>query len=306
MAWRSLTQFVRATVLVAFVDAVGIMLVAIVLKVPFATAIGVLVFLGAFIPMIGATLSGSVAVLVALVAQGPIVALLMLAGVIVVQQIEAHVLQPFLLGRFVSVHPLGVIVAIGMGVLVAGIAGALVAVPLVAALNAVAQYLANYSAVDAEPAPTEVSGPRTRRDGQVRRGDAGRLSGWCRGAHWHTASSRVPGERPGTVPLRGEYRVQTPAPVDYARATSVEHALELLERLGPESRLIAGGHSLLPMMRIRLAQPECVIDINDLTDLDYVRVEGGELCIGAMTRHAGVLDSPWSGSTTRSSTTPSG
>ena len=132
--------------LVAFVDAVGIMLVAIVLKVPFATAIGVLVFLGAFIPMIGATLSGSVAVLVALVAQGPIVALLMLAGVIVVQQIEAHVLQPFLLGRFVSVHPLGVIVAIGMGVLVAGIAGALVAVPLVAALNAVAQYLANYSA----------------------------------------------------------------------------------------------------------------------------------------------------------------
>ena len=159
VAWRSLTQFVRATVLVAFVDAVGIMLVAIVLKVPFATAIGVLVFLGAFIPMIGATLSGSVAVLVALVAQGPIVALLMLAGVIVVQQIEAHVLQPFLLGRFVSVHPLGVIVAIGMGVLVAGIAGALVAVPLVAALNAVAQYLANYSAVDAEPAPTEVSGP---------------------------------------------------------------------------------------------------------------------------------------------------
>ena len=158
VAWRSLTQFVRATVLVAFVDAVGIMLVAIVLKVPFATAIGVLVFLGAFIPMIGATLSGSVAVLVALVAQGPIVALLMLAGVIVVQQIEAHVLQPFLLGRFVSVHPLGVIVAIGMGVLVAGIAGALVAVPLVAALNAVAQYLANYSAADEEPAPTEVSG----------------------------------------------------------------------------------------------------------------------------------------------------
>ncbi len=86
--------------------------------------------------------------------------------------------------------------------------------------------------------------------------------------------------------------MQTPAPVDYARATSVEHALELLERLGPESRLIAGGHSLLPMMRIRLAQPECVIDINGLTDLDYIRVEGGELCLGAMTRHATVLASP--------------
>jgi aerobic carbon-monoxide dehydrogenase medium subunit len=86
--------------------------------------------------------------------------------------------------------------------------------------------------------------------------------------------------------------VQTPAPVDYARATSVEHALELLERLGPESRLIAGGHSLLPMMRIRLAQPECVIDINGLTDLDYIRVDGDDLCLGAMTRHATVLASP--------------
>lgn len=159
VAWRSLTQFVRATVLVALVDAVGIMLVAMVLKVPFATAIGVLVFLGAFIPMIGATLSGSVAVLVALVSHGPLVALLMLAGVIVVQQIEAHVLQPFLLGRFVSVHPLGVIVAIGMGVLVAGIAGALVAVPLVAALNAVAEYLAGHTRVGEEPEPATAPPP---------------------------------------------------------------------------------------------------------------------------------------------------
>lgn len=86
--------------------------------------------------------------------------------------------------------------------------------------------------------------------------------------------------------------MQTPAPVDYAKATSVDHALELLEKLGPESRLIAGGHSLLPMMRIRLAQPECVIDINGLTDLDYIRVDGDDLCFGAMTRHATVLESP--------------
>ena len=86
--------------------------------------------------------------------------------------------------------------------------------------------------------------------------------------------------------------MQTPAPVDYARATSVENALELLEQLGPESRLIAGGHSLLPMMRLRLAQPETVIDINGLSDLDYIRVEGDELRIGAMTRHAAVLASP--------------
>ncbi len=145
VAWLSLTKFVRATVLVAFTDALGIMLVAAILKVPFVFAIGVLVFIGAFIPMVGAFLSGTVAVLVALVAHGPVVALIMLGGVVAVQQIEAHVLQPFLMGRFVSVHPLGVIVAIAGGVLVAGIPGALVAVPLVAALNAVVIHLADES-----------------------------------------------------------------------------------------------------------------------------------------------------------------
>ena len=122
----------RATVLVAGTDAIGVMIVAAILGVPFVFAIGVLVFIGAFVPMIGAFVSGTVAVLVALVAQGPITALLMLAGVVVVQQIEAHVLQPFLMGRFVSVHPLGVIVAIALGVIVAGIPGALIAVPCAA------------------------------------------------------------------------------------------------------------------------------------------------------------------------------
>jgi predicted PurR-regulated permease PerM len=155
IAWTSLTAFVRATVLVALVDAVGIMVVAAILKVPFVFAIGVLVFIGAFIPMIGAFLSGTVAVLVALVDQGPVVALIMLGGVVLVQQIEAHVLQPFLLGRLVSVHPLAVIVAIAMGVLVAGIAGALVAVPFVAAANAVVLHLADHARVqrDAEETP---------------------------------------------------------------------------------------------------------------------------------------------------------
>jgi len=150
VAWTSLTAFVRATVMVAFTDALGVMLVAAILRVPFVFAIGVLVFIGAFIPMIGALLSGSVAVLVALVAQGPVVALIMLGGVVAVQQLEAHVLQPFLLGRLVSVHPLGVIVAIAMGVLVAGIAGALVAVPLVASLNAVVLHLADSTRTEQE------------------------------------------------------------------------------------------------------------------------------------------------------------
>ena len=145
VAWISLTQFVRATVVVALVDAIGIAVGAAVLGVPFVLAIGVLVFLGAFIPLVGATIAGAVAVLVALVDQGPITALLMLAVIIAVQQLEAHVLQPFLMGRWVSIHPLGVIIAIAVGVLVGGVAGALVAVPLAAAVNAVGEHLAAYT-----------------------------------------------------------------------------------------------------------------------------------------------------------------
>jgi len=145
---------VRATIAVAAVDAIGIGVAVAVLGVPLALPLGVLVFLGAFVPMIGATIAGMVAILVALVDQGPWTALLMLGGVILVQQLEGHVLQPFLMGRFVSLHPLGVIVAIACGVIVAGIAGALIAVPLAAAGNAVAQHLAGYTSVgdDAEDA----------------------------------------------------------------------------------------------------------------------------------------------------------
>jgi predicted PurR-regulated permease PerM len=140
-AWVSLTAFVRATVVVALVDAVGITIAALVLRVPLALPIGVLVFLSSFIPIVGATLSGAVAVLVALVAHGPLIALFMLAAVIVVQQLESHVLQPFLLGRAVRLHPLAVIFAIAAGALAAGIAGALVAVPLVATLNTAVSHL---------------------------------------------------------------------------------------------------------------------------------------------------------------------
>jgi aerobic carbon-monoxide dehydrogenase medium subunit len=86
--------------------------------------------------------------------------------------------------------------------------------------------------------------------------------------------------------------VQTPAPFEYERAGSVDDALALLERHGPEARLVAGGHSLLPMMKLRLARPEVLIDINDLADLSYIRLDGSEIAIGAMTRHAELLDSP--------------
>ncbi len=157
VAFKSLTQFVRATVIVAGTDAIGVMIWAAVLGLPFVSAIGVLVFLGAFVPMVGATVSGFVAILVALVAKGPVTALLMLAGVIVVQQIEAHVLQPFLMGRWVSLHPLGVIIAIAMGIVLAGIPGALIAVPLASSVNAIANHLASYDEAEpeAEPPPED-------------------------------------------------------------------------------------------------------------------------------------------------------
>jgi aerobic carbon-monoxide dehydrogenase medium subunit len=85
--------------------------------------------------------------------------------------------------------------------------------------------------------------------------------------------------------------LQTPAPFGYERATSVDGAIALLQRLGSEARLVAGGHSLLPMMKLRLANPEHLIDINDLTELAYIREEGDEIRIGALTRHVDLLKS---------------
>lgn len=140
-AWATLTAYVRATMIVAVVDGAGVGIAAAILGVPLALPLGVLVFLGAFVPIVGAFVTGIVAVLVALVAKGPVVALIMLASVIAVQQLEAHVLQPFLMGRAVSVHPLAVILSIAAGVLLAGIVGGLFAVPLAAVVNVVASYL---------------------------------------------------------------------------------------------------------------------------------------------------------------------
>jgi carbon-monoxide dehydrogenase medium subunit len=89
--------------------------------------------------------------------------------------------------------------------------------------------------------------------------------------------------------------MQVPAPFTYERANSVDHAIELLSRLGPEARVVAGGHSLIPMMKLRLAQPDALVDINDLRELSYVRVDGDQLRIGALTRHAELLESAVAG-----------
>ncbi len=131
----SLVGYVRATVLVAVVDAVGIGLGLELIGVPLAVPLSALVFLGAFVPIVGAVASGSVAVLVALVTGGPFTALAVIAVVLIVQQIEGNVLQPLLLGRAVRLHALAVVLAITAGMVVAGIIGALLSVPLVAVLN---------------------------------------------------------------------------------------------------------------------------------------------------------------------------
>jgi predicted PurR-regulated permease PerM len=134
-SWSTLGSYVRATVLVAFIDAIGIGLALVILDVPFAFPLAALVFLGAFIPIVGASISGAVAVLVALVDEGWVVALIVLGAVILIQQIEGHLLQPLIMGRAVAIHPLVVIIGIASGVVLAGIVGALVAVPLIAVLN---------------------------------------------------------------------------------------------------------------------------------------------------------------------------
>jgi len=138
----SLIGYVRATFLVALVDAVGIGAGLAIIGVPLALPLASLVFLGAFIPLVGAVLTGFLAVIVALLAKGFIYALIALGLIIAVQQLEAHVLQPLVMGRAVSIHPLAIVLAISTGAVLAGIIGALLAVPLVAFLNSAVRVLA--------------------------------------------------------------------------------------------------------------------------------------------------------------------
>lgn len=133
--WRALGSYVRVQIFVAAVDAVGIGLGALLLGVPLAIPLAVLVFLASFIPMIGATVTGAIAVLFALMSNGPVNALLMLGVVLLVQQIESNVLQPLVMGKAVSLHPLAVFLAVAAGSTVLGLAGAVFAVPVLAFVN---------------------------------------------------------------------------------------------------------------------------------------------------------------------------
>ncbi|ARC58499.1 AI-2 transport protein TqsA [Frondihabitans sp. 762G35] len=139
--WHTLTTFVRVQIFVAAVNGVGIALIAFFLGLPLSIPIGVIVFLASFIPVVGAIVSGAFAVIIALVFVGPLQAVIMLGGVLGVHLLEAHVLQPLVMGNAVRVHPLAVVFAVAGGSFVAGVPGALFAVPTVAVLNVMITYV---------------------------------------------------------------------------------------------------------------------------------------------------------------------
>jgi predicted PurR-regulated permease PerM len=153
LSWQTLTAYARGTVIIAAIDGIGIGLGAALIGVPLAAPIGLLVFFFAFIPIVGALLSGFVAVLIALATQGITGALLMLAVVLVVQQVEGHILQPLIQGKMVAIHPLAVVLAVAAGSIVAGIVGAIIAVPIVAVANVIVRY-AHGVATGVPPDPT--------------------------------------------------------------------------------------------------------------------------------------------------------
>ncbi|MFQ6194229.1 AI-2E family transporter [Streptomyces sp. NPDC000405] len=150
-AWATLTAYVRGTVIVALIDAIFIGIGLYFLKVPMYVPLAVFIFLFAFIPLVGAVVSGALAVVVALVTRDVFTAAMVLVVVLAVQQIEGHVLQPFILGRAVRVHPLAVVLAVAAGSMTAGIGGAVVAVPLVAVTNTVVGYLRAYAKEETPP-----------------------------------------------------------------------------------------------------------------------------------------------------------
>ena len=140
--WNTLIEFVKVQILVAFVDALGIGLGAFFLGLPLVVPIAVAVFLGAFVPIVGGTVAAALAILVALVYEGPVTALIMLIIVLAVQQLEGQILQPLIMGPALRIHPLAVVLSIAAGGYLAGIAGVLFAVPVVAFTNVVIRYLA--------------------------------------------------------------------------------------------------------------------------------------------------------------------
>ncbi len=166
--WVTVVNYARTQLFVATIDAVGIGLGAFLLGVPLPIPVAVLVFLGSFVPIVGAVVTGAIAVFLALVYNGPWIALWMLIVVLGVQQLEGHVLQPLMMGAAVKVHPLAVVLVVAGGAMIAGIPGALFAVPLAAFVNVVAVYLSRRQwETGGRPEPADLiwsTVPRTRRN----------------------------------------------------------------------------------------------------------------------------------------------
>jgi predicted PurR-regulated permease PerM len=151
IGWRSFGGYMRGQVLIALFHGVSVTVVLLILQVPLAIALGVLIFLGSFVPLIGLTVTGALCVAVALLEHGPTAAIVVGVSIIVLVQLEAHLLQPMIMSRSVEVHPLAIALAVLTGTILAGIVGALLAVPLVAFLNSTINALNGYS----PPAPAE-------------------------------------------------------------------------------------------------------------------------------------------------------
>lgn len=150
LGWRSFGGYMRGQVLIALFHGISVTIVLLVLRVPLAAPLGVLVFIGSFIPLLGLTVAGALCVAVALLEHGPPAAIAVAIAIIVLVQVEGHVLQPVIMSRTVSLHPLAVALSVFAGTAIAGIAGALVAVPFVAFVNTFVRGLHDPEEVAAE------------------------------------------------------------------------------------------------------------------------------------------------------------
>jgi putative heme transporter len=152
-SWTTLAGYLRGMTIVALADSIFIGIALVILDVPGALALAVLIFFAAYIPIAGAVVTGALAVLVALIAQGLITALLVLAAVVIVQQAESNLLHPFVVGRAVQVHPVAILLGVTAGAVLGGVIGALVAVPIVAVGARIGGYIREQGEAPGEPTP---------------------------------------------------------------------------------------------------------------------------------------------------------
>ncbi|MCU1657661.1 MAG: putative PurR-regulated permease PerM [Pseudonocardiales bacterium] len=159
VGWGTFGGYMRGQLLIALFHGVSIMVLLLILQVPLAAALGVLIFLGSFVPLIGLTVTGALCVAIALLEHGVTAAIAVAVSIVVLVQLEAHLLQPVIMSRSVDVHPLGIALAVVTGTILAGIPGALISVPLVAFLNSTIRSLRGPLDVTASVAADEDTGP---------------------------------------------------------------------------------------------------------------------------------------------------